>query len=104
MISISKLSFIIKKLKIFLIIFVDRNILVLRFCDMCLKNISKNIQPKSSVKAILVLAQLDFVIGTFLPPSEEKKAKGFVGYSMENYNDNFWSAYTMDERTGNLVE
>jgi hypothetical protein len=46
---------------------------------------------------------LDFVIGTFLPPSEEKKAKGFVGYSIENYNENFWSAYTIDERTGNLV-
>ncbi len=50
------------------------------------------------------MAQLDFIIGTFIPPSEEKKAKGFVGYSIENYNENFWSAYTIDERTGNLVK
>jgi solute carrier family 12 sodium/potassium/chloride transporter 2 len=54
------------------------------------------------LKAILVLAQIDFVIGTMIPPSEEKKSKGFVGYSMENYKENFYSDYTMDERTGNL--
>ena len=53
-------------------------------------------------QAILVLAQIDFVIGTLIPPSEEKKAKGFVGYTTENYKENVWSAYTLDERTGNL--
>jgi len=51
-------------------------------------------------QAILVLAQVDFVIGTMLPPSEEKKAKGFIGYSMENYKENFWSDYSVDDRTG----
>lgn len=56
----------------------------------------------SCFQAILVLAQLDFVIGTIVPPSEEKKAKGFTGYSMENYKENLFSAYTFDARTGGL--
>ena len=59
-------------------------------------------QTSPFFQAILVLAQIDFVIGTLIPPSEEKKAKGFVGYSIENYKENVWSAYTLDERTGNL--
>ena len=45
---------------------------------------------------------MDFVIGTMLTPSEEKKAKGFVGYSLENYKQNFWSDYSVNERSGDL--
>jgi hypothetical protein len=40
-----------------------------------------------------VIAQLDFVVGTVIPPSEEKKAKGFLGYSMDNYKENFWCLF-----------
>ena len=31
---------------------------------------------------LLIIAQLDFVIGTFMNPTNEKKAKGFVGMNL----------------------
>jgi len=42
----------------------------------------------------LIIAQLDFVIGTILPPTVEQKAKGFIGYSLENYRENMYSNYS----------
>jgi solute carrier family 12 sodium/potassium/chloride transporter 2 len=38
--------------------------------------------------AILMLALLNFVIGSFLPGSELKPARGFVGYSFELFVEN----------------
>ncbi len=45
---------------------------------------------------LLLIAQADFIIGSFLPPSDEAKAKGFVGYNGTILKDNLWSAYTAD--------
>jgi solute carrier family 12 (sodium/potassium/chloride transporter), member 2 len=39
--------------------------------------------------AILIAAFLNFLIGTFIPPSDEKKAKGFVGYDIHVFTENF---------------
>ena len=33
-----------------------------------------------------------------LSPSDDQKAKGFVGYSLKNFKDNMYSAYTENER------
>jgi len=46
---------------------------------------------------LLVFAQVDFVIGTLLPPSLEQKAKGFVGWSAEVASENLWSDYRPDK-------
>jgi hypothetical protein len=54
-------------------------------------------------EAVLVLAQLDFVIGTMLLPNDVQKAKGFVGYSTKNFKDNMWSAYTTNEQVIILI-
>ena len=42
---------------------------------------------------LLVASQVDFIIGTFLPPTETQIAKGFVGYSSEVISENLWSDY-----------
>ena len=42
---------------------------------------------------LLVFAQVDFVIGTFISPSHEKRAKGFVGWDFDVAKENFWSDY-----------
>jgi len=39
--------------------------------------------------AILVIAILNFIIGTLIPPTKEKYEKGFVGYSMNTFRENF---------------
>jgi hypothetical protein len=52
----------------------------------------------STVQITLVAAQVDFVVGTMLSPTDEQKSKGFVGYSLKNYQDNLWSAYTVNEQ------
>jgi solute carrier family 12 sodium/potassium/chloride transporter 2 len=49
---------------------------------------------------LLILSQLDFVIGTFLPPSAEERAKGFVGWEGAVASTNLWSDYRPD-REGN---
>ncbi|XP_060592142.1 solute carrier family 12 member 2-like isoform X2 [Ruditapes philippinarum] len=38
---------------------------------------------------VLLIAMLNFVIGTFLPPTEEKLSKGFTGYRADVFVDNF---------------
>jgi len=35
-----------------------------------------------------------------LEPSDEKKAKGFVGYNASLMESNFWQAYSYNEDTG----
>ena len=49
---------------------------------------------------LLIVSQIDFIIGTFLPPSEAKIAKGFVGYHAEVLEANLYSNYTTDPDTG----
>ncbi|RWS15025.1 solute carrier family 12 member 3-like protein [Dinothrombium tinctorium] len=39
---------------------------------------------------ILVTAMADFVIGSFIPPSLEQQAQGFVGYSFDVIKENLW--------------
>lgn len=45
---------------------------------------------------LLVVSQIDFIIGSFLPPSAAEVAKGFVGYNAESFSENFFSSYTID--------
>lgn len=49
---------------------------------------------------LLLIAQLDFIIGSFLPPTDVKKASGFVGYSMEVMKQNMYSDYQINPNTG----
>ena len=46
-----------------------------------------------SLLVLLIVSQLDFIIGTFLEPTVEERAKGFVGYSAETFKSNLWSDY-----------
>ncbi len=46
---------------------------------------------------LLLIAQVDFIIGSFLPPSDEARAKGFVGYNATVLKDNLWSDYTTEK-------
>ena len=50
--------------------------------------------------ALLIVSQIDFIIGTFIPPSDETRAKGFVGYNATVFEANLWSAYTHNEESG----
>jgi len=48
-------------------------------------------------KALLVLlmaSQVDFIVGTFLPRTEEVYAKGFTGFSMDTIQENIKPQYT----------
>lgn len=49
---------------------------------------------------LLLIAQVDFIIGSFLPPTDVKKASGFVGYSYEVATTNLYSDYQINENTG----
>ncbi|XP_040581713.1 bumetanide-sensitive sodium-(potassium)-chloride cotransporter [Lepeophtheirus salmonis] len=48
---------------------------------------------------LLLFSQLDFIIGSFLPPSEDKLAKGFVGYNGTVLMENLFSDYIPNEGT-----
>lgn len=39
------------------------------------------VQAQLVLLAILLLALADFLIGCMIPPSDEQKSKGFVGFS-----------------------
>ena len=47
--------------------------------------------------ALLVFAQFDFIIGTFLPPSPAKLVRGFTGWNATVASQNLWSQYTQTE-------
>ncbi len=47
-------------------------------------------------KIEIFFLQVDFIIGSFLPPSDEDRAKGFVGYNGTVLSENLWSDYTPD--------
>ncbi|KAF2897247.1 hypothetical protein ILUMI_08928, partial [Ignelater luminosus] len=47
--------------------------------------------------AILLLAIVDFIIGSFIKPSPESKAKGFVGYDVEILKENFYPDFRPTE-------
>ena len=51
---------------------------------------------------LLLVSQIDFIVGSFLPPNDEEKAKGFVGYDATVLEDNLWSSYTVNPTTGNV--
>lgn len=50
---------------------------------------------------LLLVSQVDFIIGSFLPTTDEEVAKGFVGYSGEVMAGNLYSAYSTDPTSGN---
>ena len=45
---------------------------------------------------LLIISQIDFIIGSFLPPSDFEISKGYVGYNSESFAENFFSNYTTD--------
>ncbi len=34
---------------------------------------------------ILIVSFLNYLIGSFIPPTDEKKAKGFIGYNCKTF-------------------
>ena len=46
---------------------------------------------------LLLIAQVDFVIGSFLPPTDEQMANGFVGYNPKVLQENLWSDYQVEK-------
>ena len=46
---------------------------------------------------LLLCAQVDFIIGTFLPPSDSAMSKGFVGYNSTVFTSNLYSDYSEKE-------
>lgn len=53
--------------------------------------------------AILIISQVDFVIGSFLPPTDQNKADGFIGFNADLLETNLWSDYQKDEKTGDMT-
>ncbi|CAG2107439.1 unnamed protein product [Medioppia subpectinata] len=45
---------------------------------------------------ILLVAIVDFIIGSLIPPNENQKAKGFVGWNMTLMVENFWPEFRED--------
>ena len=50
--------------------------------------------------ALLIVSQVDFIVGTFLEPNDELRAKGFIGYNGTLMESNFWAQYTFNEESG----
>ena len=48
---------------------------------------------------LLLASQVDFVVGTFLPPSELQRAKGFAGYDLAILEENLTPSYSNDGGT-----
>ncbi len=48
---------------------------------------------------LLLTAQVDFIIGSFLPPSDDAMSKGFVGYNSTVFEMNLWSDYAANGKT-----
>ena len=48
---------------------------------------------------LLLASQVDFVVGTFLPPSEVQRAKGFAGYDLAILEENLTPSYSNDGGT-----
>jgi solute carrier family 12 sodium/potassium/chloride transporter 2 len=46
---------------------------------------------------LLIIAQIDFVIGSFLPPTDQQMANGYIGYNNEQFKINLWSDYQVEE-------
>jgi amino acid transporter len=50
----------------------------------------------------LCASQVDFVVGTFMTPTEEQEAKGFVGYSAATFQENLYPHYTYDHEANKM--
>ena len=50
--------------------------------------------------ALLIVSQADFVVGTFLVPTDDQRSKGFVGYNATLMASNLWNAYSVNEESG----
>jgi len=46
---------------------------------------------------LLLFSQIDFIIGTFIPKSDESYAKGFTGWSVETVSENIQPHYESDQ-------
>jgi len=55
---------------------------------------------QKALMILLLASQVDFIVGTFLPRTEEVYAKGFTGYSMDTMKTNLWSNYEEGEKDG----
>ena len=47
---------------------------------------------------LLLAAQVDFIVGTFMTPSVEEQAKGYVGWNATVAYDNLWSSYKENDK------
>lgn len=58
---------------------------------MCIVIIGVDFEIKAQMVllVILTISFINYIIGTFLPPSLEKQSQGFVGYSWQTFMVNF---------------
>lgn len=45
---------------------------------------------------ILLVSQMDFIVGTFKTPTNELRSKGFIGYNASLIESNLWQHYSID--------
>ncbi|XP_055947587.1 solute carrier family 12 member 3-like [Argiope bruennichi] len=62
------------------------------FC-ICLIGTSWESKTQMVLLAILLISMADFVIGSFIPPSDFQKSRGFVGWDLELMKENFGPAF-----------
>ena len=48
----------------------------------------------------MVAAQIDFIAGTMMSPTDEQVSKGFTGMSLDNFKRNMWPEFSQDKLTG----
>ena len=50
-------------------------------------------QTQLVLLAIIIASLVNFFVGSWIPPSNLKKAMGIFGYSADTFSDNFWPAF-----------
>lgn len=58
-------------------------------------NISISWEAKTELVllVIVIASYVNFIVGTFIPPSDEEKAKGVTGYKWDTFSTNFLPAF-----------
>ena len=52
---------------------------------------------EAGLLGLLIIAQIDFVIGSFLPPTDTQMANGYIGYNEKVFMQNLWSDYQVEQ-------
>ena len=46
---------------------------------------------------ILIVSQINFIVGTFITPNDDSKSKGFIGFNKTLMEKNIWQQYTFNK-------